>query len=168
MLCLCGKPVSHIWGTHNAEAAAPGGVSVALNAIARRGWAHRLRASAARAAARLLFIRPPPVGIRSSCEWRGAGADQFRRRARSVWLEMRGCGALLNILPVRVVRHGVDLAAGRREFDHAGRHQLGVGDYPVHVCQGRPPRNLNMRSATRWSAAEERVWNGRGAILGRF
>ena len=80
---------------------------------------------------------------------------------------MRGCGALLNLLPVRVVRHGMDSVAGRREFDHAGRHQLGVGDYPVHVCQGRPPRNLNMRSATRWSAAEERVWNGRGAMLGR-
>jgi len=122
MLCLWCRPVSHIEGTLDAQAAAPGGVSVALNAIARRGWAHRLRASAARAASRLLFIRPPPVGIRSSCEWRGAGADPFRRRARSVWLEMRGCGALLNILPVRVVRHGVDLAAGRREFDHAGHH----------------------------------------------
>ena len=29
-------------------------------------------------------------------------------------------------------------------------------------------RNLNMRIPTRWSAAEERVWNGRGAMLGRF
>jgi len=70
MLCVCGQPVSHILGSHNAEATAPDGISVALNAIGRRSGAHRLRPSGRSGAARLLCIRPPPVGMRSSCEWR--------------------------------------------------------------------------------------------------